>query len=392
MSLSLLLVIGLVAGPIVPQESEVSLVRVHGNATLADAEVIRLAGLSVGQRFDQSVADEAEEKLLASGRFETAEVLVRYRGLSESSDVVLVLLVREKKKASSRFMLGPVFDLSDEYGVTLGARVAVVDLGAEWARLSFPFSLGGKRQAAVEGQLGNARFDLSRNRQVNPHFDLPDNRFTVGGSYRVSRGPVAVDVLARWTDVSFDGLEERFTTVGARVALDTRVDPTIPGDAVYAGVDWRRLFFSDDVRPGVDQFGIDLRGYKRLVGQSLLATQFYWNVANGPLPPYERPFMGGGKTLRGTKPGRFLGDNRALATVELRLPLSKMLSFARSGVHVFYDTGAVYDDGESLRRTRFHHGVGGGMFFRVAIIGVRADVGWDLEGTTRFHIAGSFKF
>ena len=312
--------------------------------------------------------------------------------MSESSDVVVVLLVREKKKASSRFMLGPVFDVSDEYGITLGARVAVVDLGAEWARLSFPFSFGGKRQAAVEGQLGNGRFDLSRNRQVNPHFDLPDNRFTVGGSYRFSKNPVALDVLARWTDVSFDGLDERFTTVGAKLALDTRVDPTIPGDAIYAGVDWRRLSFVDDVRPGVDQFGIDLRGYKRLVGQSLLATQFYWNVANGPLPPYERPFLGGGRTLRGTKPGRFLGDNRAMATVELRLPLSDVLSFARSGVHVFYDTGTVYDDGESLRRARFRHGVGGGFFFRFAIIGVRADVGWDLEGTTRFHIAGSFKF
>ena len=48
--------------------------------------------------------------------------------------------------------------------------------------------------------------------------------------------------------------------------------------------------------------------------------------------------------------------------------------------------------GESLGGARFHHGLGVGVFLRLAIIGVRMDVGWDLDGGSRFHIASSMKF
>jgi len=201
------------------------------------------------------------------------------------------------------------------------------------------------------------------------------------------------DVRGRWSDVDFDALDERFATLGAGIAFDTRRDPTIPGNAVYLALNWRRLFFlGGSAQVDANQTTLDLRGYKRLWGQALLASQFYWTFAGGPLPPYEQPFIGGGQTLRGYEAGRFLGDNASLAAVELRLPLTSPLSFARGGIHVFYDTGAVYDDGESLGGARFHHAVGTGVFFRVAIIGVRTDVGWDLEGSTRFHIASSVKF
>ena len=33
-----------------------------------------------------------------------------------------------------------------------------------------------------------------------------------------------------------------------------------------------------------------------------------------------------------------------------------------------------------------------GFFFRVAVIGVRADVGFDLEGNARFHFGSGFRF
>lgn len=373
-------------------DSRIALVRVHGNHTVTDAAVLEIAGVSIGEFLvpDGNVA--IEQRLIQSGKFETAEVRVRYRGLNETGDVALILLVREKPSVAGRFMVGPIFDWSDEYGLTLGGRVAVVDLPAD-GRVAFPLSWGGERQAGIEASFGAARVELSRWRQVNPHFDLPDNRLELGGGYRVRHGRVFVDFRGRWSDVDFAGDEERFATLGVRAVLDTRIDPTVPGDAVYLGFDWRRLFFLHGSESAdVDELVIDLRGYKRLIGQSLLAGQFYWTPATGPMPAYEQPFIGGGKTLRGTKAGRFIGDNSAIATVELRIPLTSPLSFGRGGVHFFYDMAAVYDHGESFGDAIWHHGVGAGLFLRVAIIGVRLDVGWDLEGGTRFHIENSMKF
>lgn len=387
-----LFVLALLAGLAQP-DSRVGTVRVHGNHSIPDAEVTRIAGVEVGDAFTDELAALVEARLVGSGRFESVDVRVRYRGLSSSGDVAMVLLVREKRSAASRFMVAPLFDATDEYGVTLGARVAVVDLGGEDRALGFPISFGGTRQAAVEGRVGAFRFDLARRRRVNPHFDAPDNRLELGGSYRSSFKRLSAELRGRWSDVDFLGLDERVARFGGRVSFDTRVDPTIPGDAFFAGLGVERLAFeSDEPRDDVQLYRVDLRGYKRLVGQALLAVQVDWTTASGRLPPYEQRFLGGGGTLRGTAPGRFIGDNRALATAELRLPMTSPLSFARAGFHVFYDTGAVYDHGVGIRKARFHHGVGVGTFFRFAMIGLRTDVGWDLEGTTRFHIASQFKF
>ena len=379
-------------GALCADDSRITLVRVHGNHTMTDDDVLEIAGIARGDVFSPADAGAIEERLVESGKFETAAVRVRYRGLDETGDVALILLVREKQSVADRFMVGPILDWSDEYGVTLGGRVAVVDLPAD-GRIAFPLSWGGKRQAGIEATFGDARVELSRWRQMNPHFDIPDNRLELGGAYRLRYQRALFDVSGRWSDVDFGGVEKRFAMLGAQAVLDTRIDPTVPGDAFYLGFDWRRLFFLNGSESlDVDQFVFDLRGYKRLFGQSLLAAQFYWSPATGPMPAYEQPYIGGGKTLRGTKAGRFIGDSAAIATVELRLPLTSPLSFARGGIHFFYDAATVYNDGESFGDSVWHHGVGTGVFFNVAIVGVRLDVGWDLEGGTRFHIESSMKF
>jgi outer membrane protein assembly factor BamA len=389
------------APAIVGAQSRIVTVRVHGNHTVTDDEVKRIAGIAPGDPFGPGTKAEVDERLRSSGRFETVDVRVRYFGLTESTDVALVLLVREKPSVAKRFMAAPILDFSDEYGVTFGGAFAIADFPVKEGKLSFPLSWGGKRQAAVEanfpvGEGRSVSLDLSRWRRENPHFDIPDDRLEAGGSFLLRWNRTTIDARGRWSEVEFDAPSERFATLGAKLAYDTRIDPTVPGDAFYAALDWRRLFFLDSggapARSDVDQYVLDLRGYKRLLGQSLLAAQVYWVVADGPLPPFEQPFIGGGMTLRGSAPGEFIGDNAALGTVELRLPLTKATSFVRAGVHAFYDVGAVYDDGESLTGAPFHQGVGLGAFFRIAFIGARIDLGFDLEGGTRVHVESKMKF
>ena len=385
-------------------ERRIASIRIHGNHETPDPEVLQIAAIAPGDPFGDDAAELIRNRLESSGRFAEVDVRVRYRGLDESGDVSLVIVVRENRSVPSRFMVGPVLKLSDEYGFTIGANLAFVDFITEGGRLSFPLSWGGERRVAIRGDfplqnLGRGRtthhirFFADRERTMNPHFDIPDNRLKIGAGLTSRFRFLSIGFDGDWTDVSFEPWEERFVTLGASATMDTRVDATVPGDAVYLGVGWRHTLFQEGVeRPNVNRLSFDLRGYKRLIGRSLLAAQFFTHFSDGPLPAYEQPFLGGGATLRGTKAGRFIGDNIAHGAVELRLPLTSPLSFYRAGVHFFYDTGAVFDDGQRLRDAEIHHGVGVGCFLRVAVIGVRADVGWDLEGGTRFHVGSGFRF
>jgi len=385
-------------------QKEIETIRVHGNHTIPDQEILSIAAVSPGDKLSDSSVDEIKQRLLDSGRFDTAEVRVRHRSLDESGPVSLVIIVREGKSVPSRFMVGPIFRFSDEYGVTVGANFAVVDLLTESGRVSFPLSWGGTRQIAAkvlipvgESERGevvhNLLFDIDRNRRVNPHFDVPDNRLVVGGGIQSRFRSLNFGARGDWTDGTFGELDESFITASANVAFDTRVDEIIPGDAVYLGFGWDRLFFrTGETRPDVNRYSVDLRGYKHLFGPLHLAGQFYYNPASGPLPPYQKPFLGGGATLRGHKAGQYIGDNVALATLELRWPVTRLLRVARVGLHFFYDTGTVYDYGDKLRDATWYEGAGVGGFFRVFFITVRADVGWNLRGGTRFHIASKMKF
>ncbi len=74
-------------------------IRVHGNLSVPDAEVIALAGVSVGEAAGPDLAEIVRDRLAASGRFETVDVRRRYRSLNATDQVALVIVVRERPGA-----------------------------------------------------------------------------------------------------------------------------------------------------------------------------------------------------------------------------------------------------------------------------------------------------
>jgi hypothetical protein len=69
--------------PALPAQPDVVAdIRVHGNAWLRDEEVVRLAGVSVGQTLASDSLTQIQRRLEKSGYFETVEVLKRYRALA----------------------------------------------------------------------------------------------------------------------------------------------------------------------------------------------------------------------------------------------------------------------------------------------------------------------
>src|SRR5688572_22482958 len=77
-----------------PPETVVD-IRVHGNHTTADVEIIRLAGVSNGTPFSPSLVTVVEERLRRSGRFRRIEVRKRYQSIEDASAVLLIIVVEE---------------------------------------------------------------------------------------------------------------------------------------------------------------------------------------------------------------------------------------------------------------------------------------------------------
>ena len=84
----------------------------------------------------------------------------------------------------------------------------------------------------------------------------------------------------------------------------------------------------------------------------------------------------------------------AAASIELRLPLTSVLSEVRVGLRFFYDTAAVYAAERSFRRARFLEGGGVGIFFVPPGFGmpVSIDVAHDFTSGMRTHVSAGFGF
>ena len=406
-ALAFLILLIAVAG-LAGAEEKIARLRVLGNYRTPDEEVLRIAAVKEGDAFTQTTAEAIKTRLRKSGRFDEVTIRVRRRSITGAGDVYIFIVVREKPPLPSKFMYGPILSLSDENGLTYGVRIASVDLLGLGERLYFPLTWGGEKQAAVEAELGLGTYDLSRvvnrlklyagrKRRNNPHFDIADDRVEMNAAFVSRVRNLMFQVKGGRTDIKFGGFDETFYTYGAEVIFDLRRDANMPGDALYLGGGWERLSFSEEPTLSVtgneiNRYKVDLRAFKRLVGQALLAGQFYYRVADAPLPAYEKPFLGGGGTLRGYSTGKFVGDNIALASLELRLPLTPVMAYYRYGIHFFVDGGAVFDDGQKLGDAERHYGVGVGSFLFAAIFGLKMDIAYDLEGDVRLHFGTGFRF
>jgi outer membrane protein assembly factor BamA len=406
---------GLTAGQ--ASEPKVAAIRVHGNHTTPDAEVTALAGIAVGDPAPPGVERAVRERLEKTGRFARAAVRRGYATLDMAGDIVLVIVVTERpgivedptvpsgiRRARRLFgggMLLPVLDYEDGHGLTYGAQITLADVAGKRSRLTFPATWGGTREIAAKfdkqltrGPLTRVEAAASFSRRENPFYDVADVRGSLRArGERAIAGPMRAGVSIGWSDVDFQPLEERFSTLGADLTLDTRHDPGLPRGAVFLRGACERAWF--DAGP-VNRFRADARAFLPLIRQWVLALRVYREGSNAPIPPYEQSLLGGATdqrgTLRGFRAGFAADDNLLATSAEVRIPISSPLSVGRLGVNVFYDAGAVYNDGEKLKDARFLRGAGAGVWFSAAVIKLNLDVARGLGEGTRVHLSSGFTF
>jgi outer membrane protein assembly factor BamA len=400
--------------PVTPTQAAtevVAEVRVHGNYRTPDAEVVRLAGLTPGQAIDDFTLPAVEKRLRESGRFDAVEVRKRYRSLSESGDIVVILIVHEHeipdegpgalrpvRKFLHSGMFLPILSYTDGYGFTYGARFSFVDTLGHDSRISVPLTWGGTKRAAIEAdkRIRAEFFDrlsggISISRVENPYYREDDDRQEVWAAMsRQFAKVVRIGLHGAFADVKFLGLDDRVATYGADVTLDTRIDPVFPRDAVFASMGWEGL--DPHEYPNVNRFRAEVRGYKGIVRQWVLALRWQYGHADRPLPPYEQFLLGGASTLRGYRAGSFAGDNLMAGSMELRVPLSSPLGVTKLGINFFGDTGAVWNHGTEIGQARFEEGVGGGVFLLASILKLNLEVGFRTHAGSRVHFTTGLQF
>ena len=398
-----------------PAQEVVGEIRVHGNAFVLDSEVLRLAGIAVGQPLAPDAPEQIRQRLEKSGAFESVEVRKRFRSLDDPSDVALILLVHERQghtselisekpstwaRVKGRVMFLPILNYDDGYGFTYGGRFSTIGLFGGGERVSVPLTWGGTRRAAVEvdrtfksGPLTRVESTFGIAQRENPRYEIDDQRVTwTARAERSFAGLVRAGVDTSQGTVDFGGLEDRLWTVGADIALDTRGDPAFPRNAVRIGASWNALHVRG-VQPTANRYVTDARGYLGVIRQAVLAGRVQYATADAPVPIYERLLLGGASNLRGFDTGAFDGDRLLTASAELRVPITSVLNGSKLGLTAFMDAGKALEVGESFDQAPWHRGVGGGVFLIAAIFRVNLDVAHGLKtGDTRVHLSSGFSF
>jgi outer membrane protein assembly factor BamA len=386
-------------------------IRVHGNHTTPDADVIALSGLSTGSAATDAQLREAENKLKTSHRFDDVEVRRRFRSIDNPSDILVVILVNERAGVSAdnptpgvftRFGAAtqwiPILGYEDGYGLTYGIQIAVNDVIGDRSRVSVPLTWGGERRAGLQveraftsGPISFVRVGTSINRRVNPFFDVADQRRDIGVEVARALKPwLRVGGDASVAHVEFGpGYEGRHTSGGAHLALDTRLDPSFPRNAIYTRVAWQRLAFPAGA---AGRWTTDARGYVGIGGPLVLALRGQIVRSDAAVPAAEQVLLGGSGSLRGYRAGYRAGDSMAAVSAEARLPLISSASLARFGVKGFVDAGTVWSSGQRLADQRFARGVGGGVYLGAVAFILDLDVAWPEQGDPRVHVAMGVKF
>ena len=396
-------------------------IRVHGNLSVPNAEVIALAGVAVGRAGGPGSGEDRAgpsggERPVRDGRgAPTLPITDRdgpgrpgHRGARASRRPLLepggARARRSRPPADGRSDYRPQGRLRRGVrGVDQRRRPA---LGAG-GRLSMPATWGGHKRIALEMEapvrgpvIDRLRAGGSRGRRRHPHFDVDDDRtrLQLAVERRLAHG-FRMNGEAAWEDVRFAARADRLLRTAVHLDYgDYRETPATARRntmVIRAGVE--RLALGDGagsvIRPR-----LDARAYTAAGGQAVLAGRLFFEGASAPLPAYERALLGGspaaGGSLRGWPAGIAVGDRLAAASIELRLPITSVLSEGRVGLRLFYDTAAVYDADAPLRRARFLEGAGAGVFFMPPRFGfpVSIDIAHDFAGGVRVHGSAGFGF
>jgi outer membrane protein assembly factor BamA len=403
----------------------IAAIQVHGNTLTSSDEIVRAAGISVGDRVSEKVLVDAEERLRSAIRFDTVDVLKRFASISDPTQVLILIqvdegpvrvdvpdidvpapnvpippVVRPTVVRRSRFnvMFVPILDAEDGYGFTYGAQFAFAGGRNMRRRLVVPASWGGDKRIGAEYQQEFSRRFAPRlrtgafiQRRTHPFFDENADRTRVWGR---TEWPVLRDVRAgaevAWQSSSLVGQEIEARSVGADVIVDTRVDPLMPHNAIFVRSAIERYHFSSTNTAVRTE--IDANGYLGIYRGTVLALRAVREDFSRPAPAFYKTMLGGSSSLRGFRAGHAVGDTLVAGSAELRIPTTSPLRMARFGVSVFVDAGVAYEKGQRFGDRKLEKGVGAGVWATAPLFRFSIAVARGIGSGIRAHVGAGLTF
>jgi outer membrane protein assembly factor BamA len=355
----------------------ISEIQVRGNVVTPDEELLRLAGVAIGMPMASDTVSVVAERLRATKRFERVDVLKRYASISDPTRIALVLIVDE----------GPVTiqATGDPDRPTRVVRRRRLNL------LFLPVLDGEDEKRFDHGLLTRIDGGASVSRKTNPFFQEDDDRAGVWahGERQVLRS-LRFGATVGWQHVSFQRTTDQVVDAGAEAVLDTRLDPWLARNAVYARAAQHRLAFGNQA--ATDRTDLETRVYLGLIGQTILVASAQRSAADGPLPNYLKALLGGQESLRGLRAGTAVGDTLVAGSLEVRVPLTSPLRLGKVGVSGFTDAGTAYDHGGRFEDQAVKRGFGASVWCAAAFLRVNVAVAHGIGSSTRVHASGNLTF
>jgi len=384
----------------------ITTIRVHGNYSVSDSEVIAISNMTPGDTVEPGDLSAIRERLKISGLFDEVDVRKRYQSLTETSLVAIVIVVNERPDSHitnpiARSLLAiirqsmflPILDYEEGYGFSYGGRISIVDTLGSGFLLSVPATWGGERRIALEAEkelpgkmIDRVLAGSSYRHQIHPTMDVADDRSVlwVGADRQLPYGFRISGRLSR-EHVEFGFRGDRLTRAGVTLTYRTTAEGGIPRNEVQASISIERLKFAGSPRP-VLRPRFSFHGYKSISEQVIFSVRLRFDGASATLPAYEQSLLGGSETLRGWRYGDRIGDRLFALSTELTIPIDFPYSIGTTGIKFFYDTATAYSFDQSIYDVRFLKGIGGGIFLEAPFgARLRLDAAHTLSGSLRFH-------
>ena len=398
------------------------MIQVHGNTITPAEEIVSKSGLEEGSPFSEALRAEAEARLRSSRQFDAVDVLKRFASISDPTQITVLIQVDEgpvridlpvgppgvpapgrvpivSRRGPLNVMFAPILNAEDGYGLTYGARFAITGHRNIRQRIVIPLSWGGDKRAGAEFQkefthrvAPDIRMGGFIQRRTHPFFESNADRKRLLGraDWALTRSLRAGSELA-WQDSTLVGEHVEARSIGADLVLDTRIDPLMPHNAIYARAAVERLRFLGKSSMAV-KTDLEANGYIGLYRGTVLALRAVRENRSEPAPEFYKSLLGGAENLRGFPAGYRIGDTIVAGSAELRIPLSSALRVARIGTSIFMDAGTAYDKGDRFNDQKFDRGVGAGVWATAPLFRISLMVARGLGSGTRVHFGAGLTF
>ncbi len=391
------------------QEPLLEGIALYGNNLTHERTILQELDLRIGRpiRFQDLVKERAW--LLRQDFLKRIEFQVK-PGTIENRQV-LMLVVQEKGILSA----SPILSNNDVFGWYAGIKVAHRNLFGRRNRLETTLQFGSVRHFGITWIYpwfgGSLRLftELSAYYRsfsylytdYTPHFNERDEGIIWSFGRGITRhGRIGLrsgieGIRVDRPGVTRSGNKDILSSLEPFLEWDFRDWPVYPKTGLYLryGYQWYGVF--QPYRFG--RMTADLRIYRPVYHDNILAVQSMVQLSAGGVPVYKRIHMGGGKTLRGYGTGDLAGENNFLVSMEYRFPILYErnplagINAGYAGV-LFLDTGAAWFRGEALHPHMIRGSVGFGMHMIWDHFVVRLEYGYHGQGMGFVNAGTGVKF